>query len=460
MIVKRFLTTGLFIALLGLCAAAGGQDTAYPPVDAQIPGPPAPAAGSSWLADLKHWRTERLVRMGYDGSNYARPEFAWTQKNFICVQMMIEERNFFDHEKGVYTVDRYLDGLERQYGGIDSVLIWDTYPNLGVDDRNQFDRLRDMPGGIAAVKEMIAAFHRRNVKVILPETPWDMGTRDEGVTDWDALAQVSASVGADGIMGDTMDGVPRAFLGASEKAGRPLVLQPEGLPPEESLAWNEMSWGYWSFPFIPMISRYKWLEPRHMPVLTSGGLHHIPGIQAAFFNGVGYADQQDVIGIHNGFNLREAEALRRVMTIERALSSLLVSAEWEPHSPTQQYGVFASKFPGANETLWTLVNRNDYAVQGEQLKVPYAPGTRYYDVWTGTELSPRKSDGSGSVTLRFTLEPQGFGSVLAVRNGEVEASLKSLLDKMHALSARKLSDYDDTWNVLQQRLVPESSIFA
>jgi formylglycine-generating enzyme required for sulfatase activity len=39
----------------------------------------------------------------------------------------------------------------------------------------------------------------------------------------------------------------------------------------------------------------------------------------------------------------------------------------------------------------------------------------------------------------------------------VEASLKSLLDKMHALSARKLSDYDDTWNVLQQRLVPESS---
>ena len=457
MFVRRGLSAALFLAGLMLCSRAQSQDTAYPPVDAQIPGPPTPAASANWLADLKHWRAERLVRMGYDGSNYARPEFAWTQKNFICVQMMIEERDFFDRDKGVYTVDRYLDGLEKQYGGIDSVLIWDTYPNLGVDDRNQFDRMRDMPGGLAAVKDMVAAFHRRNVKVILPETPWDMGTRDEGSPDWEALASLGAKIGADGVMGDTMDGVPRAFLLASEKAARPLVLQPEGLPPEESLAWNEMSWGYWSFPFVPMISHYKWLETRHMPVLTSGGLHHIPGIQAAFFNGVGYADQQDVIGVHNGFTPREAEALRRTMTIERAFAPLLVSDGWEPHTPTQQYGVFASKFPGANETLWTLVNRNDYAVEGDQLRVPYAPGSRYFDVWTGTELSPRKSDGSDSVTLRFTLEPQGFGAILAVRNGDVPASLKSLLDTMHAASARKMGDYDDTWHVLQQQLVPVRS---
>ncbi len=456
-ILKRGLGACFSIILLFLNSQAGCQDTAYPPVDAQIPGPPAPSDFSSWLADLKHWRDERLVRMGYDGRNYARPEFAWVQKNFICAQMMIEDRNFFDREEGVYTVDRYLDGLEKQYGGIDSVLIWDTYPNLGVDDRNQFDRLRDMPGGLAAVKDMIAAFHRRNVKVILPETPWDMGTRDEGAADWDALAKLWESVGADGIMGDTMDGVPQTFLRASEKAGRPLVLQPEGLPPEEALAWNEMSWGYWSYPFVPMISRYKWLEHRHMPVLTNGGLHHIPGIQAAFFNGVGYADQQDVIGVHNGFTPREAEALRRVVSIERAFADLVVSADWEPHAPTLQYGVFSSEFPGANETLWTLVNRNDYAVQGDQLKVPFVPGTTYYDVWTGTELSPRKGDHSDSVTLQFDIEPQGFSAVLAIRKTNVSASLKTLLEKMHEASARKLNDFDDTWQVMPQQLVPEPS---
>jgi len=54
-----------------------------------------------------------------------------------------------------------------------------------------------------------------------------------------------------------MDGLPHAFLAASEKAGNPLVLQPEGLPSDEALAWNEMSWGYWSYPFVPETSVYK-----------------------------------------------------------------------------------------------------------------------------------------------------------------------------------------------------------
>jgi iron(II)-dependent oxidoreductase len=48
---------------------------------------------------------------------------------------------------GKYTVDRYLDDLEKRYGGIDAVLIWPTYPNMGIDDRNQHDMIRSMPGG-------------------------------------------------------------------------------------------------------------------------------------------------------------------------------------------------------------------------------------------------------------------------------------------------------------------------
>ena len=41
-------------------------------------------------------------------------------------------RYLFD---GAWTVDRYLDDLKNRYGGIDSVLIWPTYTNIGIDDR-------------------------------------------------------------------------------------------------------------------------------------------------------------------------------------------------------------------------------------------------------------------------------------------------------------------------------------
>jgi formylglycine-generating enzyme required for sulfatase activity len=444
----------LCVASLILASQGFGQDTAYPPQDAQIPGPASAADQSAWLADLQHWRNERLVRMGWDASNYERPGLQWTQRNFVCVQMMIEQRDFYDRQSGKYTVDKYLDTLQAEFGGIDSVLIWNTYPNLGVDSRNQFDRLRDMPGGLAAVKQMVSDFHRRGVRVLFPETPWDLGTRDEGMSDWAAQAHLMAEVDADGVLGDTMDGVPQAFLEASEKVSHPLALQPEGLPAEEALKWNEMTWGYWSYPFVPMISRYKWLETRHMPVLTSGGLHHLDGIQAAFFNGVGYADQEDVIGIHNGFTLREREALRRVVGIERTFANLLVSPEWEPHTPTLQYGVFASKFPGKENVLWTFINRNQYAMEGEQIELPVSPGTRYFDLWHGVELHPSvRANNKEAARLTFSLEPEGFGAILSTRSQTISEPLQRLLETMRVRSKKQLADYDDQWEVLRQRVV-------
>ena len=427
------------------------QDTAYPPVDAQIPGPASPRDFRAWLADLQHWRRERLVRMGYDGSNYARPELQWTQHNFACVQMMVEERDFFDRARAAYTVDRYLDRLDKEFGGIDSVLVWDTYPNLGVDNRNQFDRLRDLPGGIDGVKQMVADFHRHGVRVLFPETPWDLGTRDEGVSDWTAQADLMAQIGADGVLGDTMDGVPHAFLWASEKVGHPLGLQPEGLPAEEALAWNEMSWGYWSYPFVPMVSRYKWLETRHMPVLTSGGRHHLDGIQAAFFNGVGYADQQNVIGFHNASTARELEALRRTRKIDLAMAKLLVSTGWEPHTPTLQYGVFSSKFPGLTQTLWTLVNRNQYGVKGNQIIVSFSAGLHYFDLWHGVELIPQILPGNPpTAVLNFEIEGLGFGAVLSTPADAFSPQLTSLLAEMRTLAQTKLVDFSDEWSFLPQ----------
>jgi formylglycine-generating enzyme required for sulfatase activity len=444
-----------WVALLCVLMAAQGaraQDTAYPPQDAQIPGPPAKADFSAWLTDVQHWRRERLMRMGYDDTNYTRPELQWTQRNFICVQMMIEERTFYDTDKGDYTVDAYLDRLNQEFGGVDSVLIWDTYPDLGVDNRNQFDRLRDMPGGIEGVRQMVSVFHRRGVHVFFPETPWDMGTRDEGVPDWTAQAQLMKSVGADGLMGDTLDGMPDAYLKASDAIGHPLALHPEGIPPDETLAWNEMTWGYWSYPFVPMISRYKWLEPRHMPMLVSGGRHHIPEIQAGFFNGVGVSDQEDVIGIHNEFTAREAEALRRTTLIKRAFADAMVSAGWEPHTLTLQFGIFSSKFPEKEETVWTLINHNPYAVEGRQIEVPYRSGMHYYDLWHGEELKP-EIDGS-IAALSFRMDPNGFGAVLATDSASLPQPVQDLLAQMQASAAKPLASYSDEWQPLQQQVTP------
>ena len=78
----------IVVVLLG-CLFSSAQDTNFRPTDQQIPVSPCigvavkdlwfpgsklcdPAEHSAWLADITHWRKERLIRIGYDGSRYDR----------------------------------------------------------------------------------------------------------------------------------------------------------------------------------------------------------------------------------------------------------------------------------------------------------------------------------------------------------------------------------------------------
>src|SRR5664279_3386832 len=120
------------------------------------------------LVSKRFGARERRIRGGCVGAQYFRPGFKWAQSSFIQRQMMVEDRYLYCPVVRKYTVNRYLDDLEKRYGGIDSVLVWHTYPNIGIDDRSQFDLFQDMPGGMAGVRQMIADFHRRGVRVLFP----------------------------------------------------------------------------------------------------------------------------------------------------------------------------------------------------------------------------------------------------------------------------------------------------
>ncbi len=462
----------LVCAALALSPLLHAQDMQHQPQGNQIPGPGQsvgahlgwlndmmpyrsdPAADHDfWLRDLKAWRAERLTRMGYDDAEYRRPEFQWIRHNFISPQVMVEERTLFDVTTNRWTVDKYLDDLEKRYGGIDSVLLWPVYPNIGIDNRNQWDLARDLPGGIDGLRKMVAGFHRRNVKVLFPTMAWDNGTHDPGVPHWTATAQLMADLGVDGVNGDTFGGLPRAYRTASDQTGHPVVFEPEGAPQaDEGLMWNNQSWAYWNFDFQPTASKQKWLEPRHMShICDRWARDKTDNLQNAFFNGMGYVSWENIWGIWNQITDRDAEALRRVATVERNFADLLSSKDWEPFVTVMQYGIFASKFPAAGVTLYTFVNRNEYDVAGRQITLPDATGRRYYDAWRGEELKPAHQ--GDAVVLSFPLEAHGYGAVLAVDSGAAVPSLDAYLTRIGQLTRTPLATYSHEWHFLPQQLV-------
>jgi hypothetical protein len=125
---------------------------------------------------------------------------------------------------------------------------------MGIDDRNQHDMIRTMPGGLEGVRKMVGDFHRRGVRVLFPMMMWDQGTRDPGMPWPQAIAETMKAIDADGVNGDTQDGVPLAFSLASDRVGHTLAFEPEGGPADEALAWNVMTWGQYEFPFVPEVA--------------------------------------------------------------------------------------------------------------------------------------------------------------------------------------------------------------
>src|SRR5579863_6325430 len=454
------------VALLAAACLVSAQDSRFRPEGQQIPTPGclnmkgAWEGGSSpctqnehdaWVDDIRHWRDERRIRIGYDGSRYEMPALQWAQSSFIQPQLMVQDRYFYDPVAGKYTVDRYVDDLEKRYGGIDAVLIWPTYPNMGIDNRNQHDMIRSMPGGVAGVRQMIADFHRRGVRVLFPMMMWDQGTRQPERSWPEEIASLMAEIGADGINGDTQDGVPLAFSLAADKSGHPLVFEPEGGPSDEALAWNLMTWGQYQFPFAPLVDKYKWLEPRHMVNISDRwNRDKTSDLQFAFFNGVGWESWENIWGIWNGINPRDAEATRRIATIERAVAPFLASPDWEPLYSMHNFGVYASRWPLADQTVFTIVNRNPYAISGRQMDIKSATGMRYFDLYHGVELKP-ETGGTVSV-LNFDLEPNGYGAILATP-GEPSGAIRTLMQRMSVITSKPLESFSHQPIVLPQHLV-------
>ena len=139
---------------------------AYP----YIAGPANQSAQAAWLAGLYSQRATQRASVNFTTTVYDN-YLTWSPSLHIAPQVHVFDRFLYDPDLGAanpadgWTVDRFLDDFDARYGGVDGVLLWGTYPNLGVDERSQFDLVGDVPGGLDALKDVVARFHARGVRV-------------------------------------------------------------------------------------------------------------------------------------------------------------------------------------------------------------------------------------------------------------------------------------------------------
>jgi hypothetical protein len=399
----------------------GRLDPAVGDIAKVFAAPDDPADWPAWRAALARWRAEAHERLGYDGSRYTRQETAWTSSCYSVALVWLWDERLFDRARQRFDVAGFLAATE-DHGGFDGVVLWHAYPVIGIDDRNQFDFYRDVPG----LREVVAGFQDRGVRVFLDYNPWDTGTRRAPHDDATELALLAAGLGADGMFLDTMKEGDARLVSALLGNRPPQVLEGESRVPNERVADHQLSWAQWFADSpVPGVQRARWFERRHMLHGTRRwNRDHSDELQSAFVNGTGVLVWDAVFGVWVGWNERDKATLRRMLRVQRALTAVFVSGEWTPLADTAPEavaaGVYASRFAGpAGLTVWTLVNRGHTDHTGPVLTATTG-GTGWFDLTAGERL------GHGTAAPAVTVPARGVAAVLAV-DGEEPDWLPGLL---------------------------------
>lgn len=414
-----------------------------PDDDQQLFFPPEDLA--EWPAfrdELHAWRTRVRENLPFDDSLYDRDDFKWVSSCFSCCFLMLNDERFYHPDRG-YTVDAFLDEADREFGGYDGMVLWHAYPRIGVDQRNQFDMYRDMPGGLQGLREAVAKLHRRNVKVFIDYNPWDQGTRREEKDDMSLVLETIRAIDADGIFLDTMQ-KGEAGLRQRLDATRPgIILEGEGSLPLENIAENHMSWAQYfrGYHGPPPVLRNKWLERRHIQhQIKRFEEDHTSELHMAWMNGSGMMVWENVFGTWVGWSSRDRSILRAMLPIQRRYAALFSGEGWTPFVDTNIPRVYGNIWEGEGLTLLTLVNRAEKAQKGTINVLPAEKGMHYFDLLAGKELRPVGKDGKTLVTV--TLSPRGIGALLAGRKKDLGSDFQSFLRRQAALNERAGADHD------------------
>lgn len=388
-----------------------------------IAAPAEPADRKAWRTALARWRDGARARIGYDDNLYRSAATEWTRQCFSVCLAWIWDDTLYDRASGRFTVDEFLAHGEREFGGYDAVVLWHAYPIIGLDERNQFDFYRGVPG----LDELVAELHNRGVRVAINYNPWDTGTRREPASDAQLIAELVRRLGVDVVFLDTMREGGADIAAASAEANSGSVLETEGSIPLDRIADHAMSWGQWfADGDVPGVIRAKWFEQRHL-------VHHIRRwhrdhsgeLHSAWMNGCGVMVWENVFGSWVGWNARDRALLRAMLPVQRHFADLFSLGEWTPLVDEAESRLPTSRWEHAGVVLWTVVNRSTEPYTGPLVGIRVQKGIEYYDAIAGRRLGP---------DLAGELPGLGLAAVVAVPHGRALDGFTELLAEQQNLA--------------------------
>jgi iron(II)-dependent oxidoreductase len=364
---------------------------------------------------------------------YDRKEMQWTKSNFISGFAYLWDQDFWDADKKVFTVQKYCDKMKKQFGGFQSVLFWYSYPNLGIDQRNTWDFLNDLPGGINSLKAIVKTFHDNGVKVYFPYTSWEIDThKTNNLTDPQHWAKVIGETDADGLFFDVFFDAGD-FQKDLDKVKKGISIGTEHHPSLQNIqSYNGLttSWGQTIQPYHNNgISRAKWLIPAHMQwKINRNELNRQNSMAYSWINGQGILIWENVFGYMNPWNVADRKDLRKINAIYQQFAGLYTSDSWKPYLPTEDAKVHLSSWENNDYKIWNIITDSVNAVKQVAITTNDV-SMQYYDLWNGEKLAV--------INNQVAVPINRFACVVGIK-GTTTLAFNALISKQNAETALAL----------------------
>lgn len=363
----------------------------------------------------------------FDNTLYERPDLAWIKESYLIVLQMAWDKDFYDRLAGKYTFPEVIKNGIARFGHVDVYGIWPTWPRLGLDQRNQWDMYRDLPGGNTQLRNFVRMSRQSGTKFFIAYNPWDKSTRNED--HYKGMAQLISETEADGVVLDTRGSSSFELQAAADSVRKGVVMYSEGMAVIKDMPGIISGRVHNAIYYSPELNLNKLIKPDFsiFRVCDIGEDLVHREIAIAFFNGYGTELNMFRPGGRDENYNTDLEYLANTTFILRQNNDAFRDKDWTPLIETALDNVFVNQWKAGDKTIYTILNMRSEGIDSKLFKVDIDTGKHYVSLWNHENVETIASDGNSFIPVRMQGWPISYSGTRKEGSIDCIAELPEIL---------------------------------
>ena len=329
----------------------------------------------------------------FDNSLYEREDLAWIRESYLMILQMAWDREFFDRMTGKYTFSEVIRKGVGLFGYFDVFCIWPTWPRLGLDQRNQWDLYRDLPGGTAQLRNFANMSRLSGTKFFISYNPWDNSTKKED--HYRGMASIIAETEADGVVLDTRGSSSYELQAAADSVRKGVIMYSEGMAITKDMPGIIAGRVHNAIYLSPELNMNKLIKPDFsiFRVCDVGEDIIHREVAISFFNGYGTELNMYRPGGRDDVFDADLEFLAKTTFILRQNNDAFLDFDWTPLVTTSLDDVYVNRWKSGDKTIYTVLNMRSGGIDENLFEAGIKPGSHYVSLWNHENILPETNGG-------------------------------------------------------------------